>query len=165
MSSTKSVSKKIILLGSFCVGKTSLISRFIYKKFPIIYQTTLGVRIDKKTIELNDYTISMIIWDIGGEQTQLKVPESYFLGSSGAIYVFDLTRPNHFPQVEKDIDFIKEKLPDVPLILIGNKKDLLKEKELDELKETLPFEPYLYTSAKTGENVEDIFMEMGKRLL
>lgn len=165
MSSTKSVSKKIILLGSFCVGKTSLISRFIYKKFPIIYQTTLGVRIDKKTIEINDYTISMIIWDIGGEQTQLKVPESYFLGSSGAIYVFDLTRPNHFFQVKKDLDFIKEKLSDVPLILIGNKKDLLKEKELDELKENLPFEPFLYTSAKTGENVEDIFMEMGKRIL
>jgi len=165
MSSTKSVSKKIILLGSFCVGKTSLISRFIYKKFPIIYQTTLGVRIDKKSVEINDYLISMIIWDIGGEQTQLKVPESYFLGSSGAIYVFDLTRPNLFPQVKKDLEFIESKLPGVPILTIGNKKDLLKEKELDGIKESLEFTPYLYTSAKTGENVEDIFLEMGKRIL
>lgn len=165
MSSTKSVSKKIVLLGSFCVGKTSLISRFIYKKFPIIYQTTLGVRIDKKTIDVNDYTVSMIIWDIGGEQTQLKVPDSYYLGSAGAIYVFDLTRPNHFPQVKKDLEFIKSKLPDIPILVIGNKKDLLKEKELDELKESLEFTPYLFTSAKTGENVESIFEEMGKRVL
>lgn len=165
MSSTKTVSKKIILLGSFCVGKTSLISRFIYKKFPIIYQTTLGVRIDKKTVEINDYTVSMIIWDIGGEQTQHKVPDSYYLGSSGAIYVFDLSRPNNFDQVKKDLEYLEEKMPGVPLLAIGNKKDLLKEKELDEIKASIEFTPYLYTSAKTGENVEELFEEMGKRIL
>ncbi len=161
----KSISKKIILTGSFCVGKTSLISRFVYQRFPFNYQTTLGVRIDKKLVETGDVNVNMIIWDIGGEQTQARVPESYYLGSSGVIYVFDLSRPSSFYNMANDVEFIRKKLPKSPIIIVGNKVDLLDERTLEEVKSILPIEPDFYTSARVGNNVEDVFLKLAQAMI
>ncbi len=161
----RSISKKVILAGSFCVGKTSLISRFVYSRFPFNYQTTLGVRIDKKAVELENTSINMIIWDIGGEQSQARVPESYYLGSSGVIYVFDLSRPSSFYNMAADIEFIRQKLPKAPIVIVGNKMDLLDERTLEEVKSILPLEPDFYTSAKAGANVENVFLKLAQAMI
>ncbi len=161
----KVVSKKIILTGSFCVGKTSLISRFVYQRFPFSYQTTLGVRIDKKVTTLDDVKVNMIIWDIGGEQSQVRVPEAYYLGSSGVIYVFDLSRPASFMNIDKDINHIKKKLPNVPIILVGNKVDLLEKRTLEEVQSILPLPADFYTSAKEGKNVENVFLKLAQDMI
>ncbi len=165
MSSKRSISKKVILIGSFCVGKTSLISSFVYRKFPFIYQTTLGVRIDKKVVELDDLNLNMIIWDIGGEQNQSRIPQSYYLGSDGVIYVFDLTRPSSFFNIEEDLKYINDMLPGVPVIVTGNKSDLLDEKGLAETENILPVKPDIYSSAKTGKNVDIMFDKLANKML
>ncbi len=159
------VSKKIILTGSFGVGKTSLFNRFIYQQFSDKYLTTIGVKVNNKTIKIEDETISMMVWDIAGEVSQDKVPVSYFLGASGIIYVMDLSRPLTFVNLESDIQFLRELLPNGTILIVANKKDLVSEEQLQTILRELP-RPFDYsTSAKTGENVEELFLDMGQRLL
>ena len=159
------ISKKIILTGSFGVGKTSLFNRFIYQQFSDKYLTTIGVKVNNKTIKIDDESISMMVWDIAGEVSQDKVPASYFLGASGIIYVMDLSRPLTFVNLESDIQFLRDLLPNGTIIIVANKKDLVTEEQLETIRQELA-RPFDYsTSAKTGENVEELFIEMGKRLL
>ena len=159
------ISKKIILTGSFGVGKTSLFNRFIYQQFSDKYLTTIGVKVNNKTIKIEDESISMMVWDVAGEVSQDKVPASYFLGASGIIYVMDLSRPLTFLNIESDIQFLRDLLPNGTIIIVANKKDLVSEEQLETIRQELA-RPFDYsTSAKTGENVEELFIEMGKRLL
>ena len=78
------------------------IYKFLYQKFSDKYMTTIGVKVDKKVIDIDDKTMTMLIWDIAGEVSQDKVPGSYFLGASGIIYVFDLSREGTFENIESD---------------------------------------------------------------
>lgn len=158
------VSKKVILVGNFGVGKTSLVRRFVHQTFSDEYLTTLGVRIDKKVVNLPQVTVNMILWDVAGEVSQTKVPTSYYLGSHGVIYVFDLQRPSSVENIKADIDFIRSKLPKAPICVIGNKKDLLSDAELNAVKQKLNVEVSFFTSAKTGENVEAMFELIAKQM-
>ncbi len=159
------ISKKIILTGSFGVGKTSLFNRFIHQQFSDKYLTTIGVKVNNKTVKIEDETISMMVWDIAGEVSQDKVPVSYFLGASGIISVMDLSRPLTFLNLETDIQFLRELVPNGTILIVANKKDLVTEEQLETILREMP-RPFDYsTSAKTGENVEELFLDMGRRLL
>jgi len=159
------VSKKVILVGSFGVGKTSLFNQFIYSKFSEKYLTTIGVKVDKKVINIDGKDLSMLIWDIAGEVKQDKVPQTYFLGASGIIYVFDLTRSSTMKNIKSDLSFLKNKLPGIAIQIVGNKLDLVDKDQLAEVKKHLGFEWDFSTSAKTGENVETLFHSMGTLLI
>jgi small GTP-binding protein len=159
------ISKKVILTGSFGVGKTSLFNRFIYQQFDDKYITTIGVKINKKEIKIGEEDVSLILWDIAGEVSQEKVPMSYFLGTSGIVYVMDLSRPMTFRNMKADIEFLKAQLPDCTLMVVGNKRDLVTEAQMTEIEAVLSEKLDFVTSAKTGENVEALFVELGKRLL
>ena len=160
------IKKKIILTGSFGVGKTSLFSRFIYSEFDEKYLTTIGVKVDKKTINIDDDTsLNIMLWDIAGEVAQDKVPLSYFLGTSGIIYVFDLTRPMTYNNILADIEYLKNILPEATIKIIGNKKDLVTTAHIESVISGLPVECDMTTSAKTGENVEQLFQSMGEALM
>ena len=137
----------------------------MHQKFSDQYITTIGVNIEKKVVQLEEATVSMIIWDIAGESSQTKVPDSYKLGTNGIIYVFDLTRPDTFCHLEEDVAILQKKLPNVPILVIGNKKDLLTEKTQQQIVDELPLPPYTLSSARTGENVEALFRELAKKML
>jgi len=159
------ISRKVILTGSFGVGKTSLFSRFIHNSFSDKYITTIGVKVDKKFLELDGQEVSILLWDIAGEVTQDKVPKSYFLGASGIIYVFDLTRPSTYKNLQSDIEYLKNILPSALIKIVGNKKDLVEASEIEEIKKELAYPTDLITSAKTGENVEQLFMDIGRTFI
>ncbi len=159
------VSKKVILTGNFGVGKTSLFNRFVFDKFNDKYLTTIGVKVNKKVIEVDDEEISILLWDIAGEVSQDKVPISYFLGASCIIYVFDMSRPLTFANIEHDINHLRDLLPDSLLKVVGNKKDLLTAEEIESVLDTLTIDCNITTSAKTGENVEELFDELARELL
>lgn len=159
------ISKKVILTGSFGVGKTSLFNQFIHQKFSDKYLTTIGVKVNKKTLEVAGETVSLLIWDIAGEVTQDKVPTSYFLGASGILYVVDLSRPLTFKNVLTDIDYLKELLPGAKIKIVGNKKDLLSDIELEEVVKSIELPIDSLTSAKTGENVEDLFVLLANEMV
>ncbi len=158
--SSKGSSKKVILLGRFGVGKTSLIERYVRQEFSELYITTIGVKIDKKIVSFKGKDISLIIWDIAGEDVHLKVPKSYKLGAHGVIYVFDLTMPSSYENLEEDIAYMKKIVPPVPFVITGNKLDLINKEELEKVKEKIPKQDYIFTSAKSGNQVEDIFTKI-----
>lgn len=159
------ISKKIILTGSFGVGKTSLFNQFIYNKFDDKYLTTIGVKVNKKSIEIESQEVSLLLWDIAGEVSQDKIPNSYFLGSSGIIYVFDLTRPSTYKNISKDIDYLKNITDDAIIKVVGNKSDLLSAEKIEEVKANIQHPWDIITSAKTGDNVDELFYSMGKAFI
>lgn len=158
------VSKKVIIAGYFGVGKTSLIRRFVHQKFSDQYITTIGVKIDKKAVEVNGVHVNMILWDIAGEQTAVKIPKSYFTGASGLIYVFDLTREETFSDIENQLFEITKQNPGIETVVLGNKSDLLDDEQMDDIKGDVGvnFKP---TSALNGANVEEAFIELANQLL
>ncbi len=159
------ISKKIILTGSFGVGKTSIFNQFIFQKFSDKYLTTIGVKVNKKTMNVKGQELSLLVWDIAGEVTQDKVPTSYFLGASGIIYVMDLSRPLTFDKAEEDTKYLKNLIPGAKLKLVGNKKDLLTESELAETVANIKLPIDSITSAKTGENILELFTSLAEDLI
>lgn len=159
------ISKKVILLGQFGVGKTSLIRWFIENMFSDDYLTTIGVKVDKKVVNINGTEVSMIIWDIAGERDMNDIRKAYKLGSHGIIYVFDLSRPATQDQVLSDVEQLRKEFPEVPIRVVGNKKDLVDDEILSSLKEQLKLWNPIFSSAKTGENVDTFFKELGEAMI
>ncbi|MBX2842876.1 MAG: GTP-binding protein [Flammeovirgaceae bacterium] len=159
------ISKKVVLIGKYGVGKTSLIQQFVHQRFSEKYLTTIGVKIDKKTVNINGTELNMLIWDIAGESTNTKIPKSYHLGAHGAIYVFDLSRPFTYENIVTELNNLKKLISNVPIQVVGNKLDLLDEKNASQIINSLPLEVSFLTSAKTGNNVEPLFQSMAKALL
>ena len=125
-------SKKIVLLGHFGVGKTSLIRRFVDSAFNEDYLVTVGVHVKKKEVKLDGEDVTLIIWDIEGNSSIDKARSSYLLGTQGFLYVFDVTRPETFEDIDTEMDFLKENYKDVPVVTIGNKTDLITSDEKKE---------------------------------
>ena len=158
-------SKKVILAGSFGVGKTSLFNQFIYNKFDDKYLTTIGVKVNKKVVNIDGRELSILLWDIAGEVSQDKVPVTYFLGASGVIYVFDLSRPTTYKNIAEDVEYLKGILDGGIIRVVGNKRDLVTDEQLENIREQLELPFDIATSAKTGANVEELFFDIGKALL
>ncbi len=154
------LSRKVILIGKFGVGKTSLVRQFVYNKFSEDYMTTIGVKIDKKVVLVKGVEISMLIWDIAGETTQDKVPSSYKLGAHGVLYVFDLTRPTSYENLQTEIQQLKMTLPNVPIRILANKSDLLQPEDYAKIISGLNIQNIAHSSAKTGENIEKTFLDL-----
>ncbi len=155
------LSKKIALVGSFGVGKTSLFRRFIDNEFSTDYKSTLGVQIQKKVISMDNGTeLTMILWDTEGHQNIEEGRSSYLLGSHAFVYVFDITRIDTYKDINTQLDFLKKNYPNAVIKVIGNKVDAaLKKKVAEALDEHKVTYDYL-TSAKTGECVEELFADI-----
>jgi len=162
------ISKKICLLGSFAVGKTSLVSRFVSSLFTEKYHTTVGVKIDKKVVRTEGREIALLIWDLAGEDEFQRVEAAYFLGASGYLLVVDGTRPATLDQALLLRQRIEAAVGPIPFQLLLNKSDLAADWDLDEtVLQGLCQErwPVLKTSAKTGTGVEDAFLSLTRAML
>ena len=115
--------KKICMLGAFAVGKTSLVRRFVHTIFSDIYETTVGVNIEKKEVIVGDKQVDLIIWDLHGEDDFQSVRMSYLRGASGCIYVVDGTRGMTFDVASGLHDKTCEAIGPVPSIFILNKNE------------------------------------------
>jgi small GTP-binding protein len=162
------IKKKICMLGSYAVGKTSLVGQFVNGIFSEKYHTTIGVKIDQKTIAIDDTEVKLLLWDIHGEDEFQKVKASYLTGASGVILVIDGTRKNTQETVTLLHQTVVQAIGNVPEVLLVNKNDLRDEWEFDEKSIEQLAEMYddvYLTSAKTGENVETAFRELTKRMI
>lgn len=160
--------KKVCMVGSFATGKTSLIARFVHSIFSEKYQTTVGVKIDKKTVNYNDKELNLILWDLYGEDEFQKVRMSYLRGSSAYLLVVDGTRRSTLEKAFNLQIKVEETIGKVPFILIMNKSDLSDEWEIDidEINDlTQRGWSIVKTSAKTGRGVEEVFQTITKKML
>jgi small GTP-binding protein len=169
------LSKKICLLGNPAVGKTSLIRAFVYETFEDEYISTIGSKVSKKEVEFFDeeakkyYQVSLIIWDIAGQQTFKHVKQAYYRGAKGALVVADVTRVTTLQSIEDWVKSLVEVVGNVPMIILLNKTDLI-----DQIKFSLADIQDLATkykaksllcSAKTGKNVERAFLDLAKMMV
>lgn len=159
--------KKICLLGAFSVGKTSLIKRFVDSIFDDKYITTIGVKIDKKTLTISNQDIHLMIWDLEGEDDYTKINTSYLRGASGYILVADGTRPETLQVSLALHDTVQKLLGKIPAVLAMNKADLEEEWLLsaDAMSGVGDDLAVIHTSAKSGENVEEMFSLLSHKML
>jgi len=170
----REILKKVVLLGDGGVGKTSLIARYVVNKFDDKYIATIGTKVSRKDIQVIKpnliINLRMMIWDILGQKEYAKIRTASLSGAQGVILVGDLSRTETIQSLS---DFwlkeVSQSVGKAPTILVGNKADLAEEGSmsstvLESMGQKLGFQTFL-CSAKTGENVENLFATLGDMLV
>lgn len=163
------IQKKICMLGASGVGKTSLVQRFVKSIYSEKYHTTIGVKIDKKTFSVYGEDVTLLLWDLQGEDETHKIRSSFLRGASGFFIVVDLTRHETLVTAFSIQQMVKKEIGDMPFYVLFNKDDLIEEfavteAEIEEMKQNYGWR-FLRTSAKTGERVEQAFYELAELML
>jgi len=175
MEAAPRIKKKICLLGSFAVGKTSLVERFVRNRFDDKYLTTIGVKISQKMLpplqgplagKLVQY--DFLIWDIAAMEKFDDMARNYYRGAAGAIAVADLTRPETISGLQQICRYFLSVSPGAKIAVLGNKFDIFKKNEettrrLKAVSSNLATEPIM-TSAKTGKRVEEAFLMLARMI-
>jgi small GTP-binding protein len=162
------IQKKVCLLGGFGVGKTSLVAQFVHSMFSDKYLTTVGVKIDKKSVNVDGNGVELVIWDIYGHDDFQKLRVSYLRGTAGYLLVADGTRPETFDTALEVQRLVTATIGAVPFIFALNKADLANDWQIDAIAiRELEQRGWhvLKTSAKTGAHVEDAFTTLSRAML
>ena len=157
-------SYKIVLIGNFGAGKTSLIRQFVNNSFTEEYLSTIGVSISKKIIG----NATIMIWDIEGHTEFKPIYKQYLLGAKGFIIVADLLRQESIDAIQNHISLAHQVIKDAPLCVALNKSDMPHSITKEQLKSIASLSPaiikVLKTSAKSGSAVEEIFLALDAKI-
>ncbi len=172
----KSLKSKVCLIGEKSVGKTSLVRRYVHNMFDDEYITTIGTKVSKKDTKIfrpeleAEINVDMTVWDIMGEKGfRQLLNEAYFYGANGIIAVADVTRKKTLDDLDDWIDGVEDVAGKIPIIVAVNKSDLVDDAQfsLKEIAQTAKAfdSEFMYTSAKTGEGVEECFKKLGNMMV
>ncbi len=156
------------MLGTFAVGKTSLVRRFVSGIYSEDYLTTMGAKVEKKSIVLEDQPVDLMVWDLNGEDRFQALQLDYVEGSAGYLLVVDKSRRSSLEAAHALHQKVRLALGPVPFILVVNKSDLPdawdeQDRELRQLEEQ--GWPIRHTSAKTGTGVDAVFETLARTIL
>jgi hypothetical protein len=160
--------KKICLLGSYGVGKTSLVARFVHSMFADKYHTTVGVKIDKKVLDVGGEELTLMLWDMAGEEDGAPVKLNQVKDASGYLLVVDGTRGKTLDVACSIQRRVETEIGSRPFLLLVNKADL---RDTWEIPDTRWADlagagwTILETSAKSGQHVEEAFATLSSRML
>lgn len=161
--------RKVCLVGDFAVGKTSLFNRFVYNRFSEAYQSTIGVRVQRKIVNVYGNDLALVLWDTEGGQDSSSLKESYLSGAAGAVVVCDLTRASTILHCEEYTQVLRRRNPHICIALAGNKLDLLPPDHthiaVAQRIAQLAGAPLTLSSASSGAGVEELFRMLGEELL
>ncbi|KAK8687305.1 hypothetical protein V6N13_086130 [Hibiscus sabdariffa] len=150
---------KLVFLGDQSVGKTSIITRFMYDKFDTTYQATIGIDFLSKTMYLEDRTVRLQLWDTAGQERFRSLIPSYIRDSSVAVIVYDVANRQTFLNTSKWVEEVRtERGSDVIIVLVGNKTDQVDKRQVsieegdNKAKELGVM--FIETSAKAGFNIK-----------
>ncbi|MGK7903307.1 MAG: Rab family GTPase [Hormoscilla sp.] len=167
----ETITQKICLVGDYGVGKTSLIRRFVERQFSDEYLSNVGVKISRKTLELPQVNVRMLIWDLEGSTKFQAIVPTYLQGAMGAVIVADLSRRETLEGLADHIQRFLSINPEGLIIVSLNKADLFDPLEVAELLDRIQFKDQQQvlatyaTSAKTGQDVDLIFETLAQRLI
>jgi small GTP-binding protein len=156
--------KKICMVGHFGVGKTSLVRRFVLSIFDDTYLTTVGVKIDRKDVVLGSTALTMMLWDLAGEDDLAQLKISHLRGASGYILVADGCRASTLAKAVELQQRIADQVGPLPCVLVLNKCDLREQWEVAADASEYGW-PVFETSAKSGAGVEEMFLGLARLLL
>ena len=161
---------KILLLGDSEVGKSCFLMRYSDNIFVENYITTIGLDYKLKYVQLDSgETIKVQLWDTAGQDRYRTIAKNYYKGSHGILLLYDITKENSFENIREWVQNIREEVYEKAIIfLIGNKIDKKNERKITtEQGQKLAAEynlPFFEASAKSGENVEEIFKNLYKKI-
>uniref|UniRef100_A0A6M2DDA3 Ras-related protein Rab-21 n=1 Tax=Xenopsylla cheopis TaxID=163159 RepID=A0A6M2DDA3_XENCH len=161
---------KVVLLGEGCVGKTSLVLRYVEDKFNERHLSTLQASFLNKKIKLDDKQINLAIWDTAGQERFHALGPIYYRASNGALLVYDITDEDSFQKVKNWVKELKKMLgSEIVLIIVGNKLDLEHDRNVS-IEEAESYAAqvgakHFQTSAKLNEGIEDLFSTLTREML
>lgn len=161
---------KVVIIGDSNTGKTSLLIRYVDNTYGEDHASTIGLDFRKKIVELEDGNIVNIqIWDTAGQDRFRSIATNYYRASNGFIVVFDITDPESFRRIDYWMNEISKRIENnsTTIILVGNKSDLEDERqvsrsEIERRADELKVE-FIETSAKSGENVDELFERISRK--
>jgi small GTP-binding protein len=164
---------KMVALGDGAVGKTSCIMRFTEDSFGEKYKATIGTNIALKNIQVEvrkgEYANAQIVlWDLAGQPSYKDLRSRYMHGSSMAFIVYDVTRPSTFMNTYEWYRNFRAVCPEAVIVLVANKvdrDDRFVPVEAGEMVSKWLGLKYMETSAKTGKNVNEMFIECSKQAI
>jgi small GTP-binding protein len=162
------IQKKICMIGATAVGKTSLVARYVHSRFSEKYQSSIGVKVDKKTLTAGGQDVTLLLWDIYGDDEFQKLRTSYLRGASGYLLVVDGTRLSTWEKAQELKGLMQEAAGAIPMVLVLNKCDLTESWEMPaDLETRLTAEGWSVVrgSAKTGQGVEEAFAMLAGQLI
>lgn len=157
--------KKICMVGQFGVGKTSLVRRFVDSIFDERYLTTVGVKIDRKDVTVGSQAVTLMLWDLAGEDDLAQLNISHLRGASGYILVVDGCRASSLAKAVELQQRINGQLGELPFVLVLNKADLRDQWEIKDAAISDRGWCTFETSAKAGSGVEEMFLALAGKLL
>lgn len=160
------VAKKVCMVGAYGVGKTSLVKRFVESIFSDKYLTTVGVKIDKKQVRVGEEDVTLMLWDLAGEDAVTEVRLSHLRGASVYVLVADGTRGASLDTALDLQKRVQNAIGPVPFIFVVNKTDLqdkweIRQDTLDKL--SAEGWPLFLSSAKSGAGVEELFLKVAEK--
>ncbi|KAJ4820334.1 Ras-related protein [Rhynchospora pubera] len=160
---------KLVFLGDQSVGKTSIITRFMYDKFDSAYQPTIGIDFLSKTMYLEDRTVRLQLWDTAGQERFRSLIPSYIRDCSVAIIVYDVSDRQSFMHISKWVEEVHtQRRRNIIIVLVGNKNDLVDQRQVSfeegEVKAIEIGAIFTETSAKSGFNIKTLFRKVASTL-
>ena len=171
MSERRAQKVKLVLLGQSCVGKSSLVDRFVKEKFDE-HIATFGTSFVAQTVQLDDATVKFEIWDTAGQERYRSLAPMYYRGAQAAAVVYDICSYDSFKVANSWVEELQtgeaQTDPNIVIVLCGNKSDLASKRAVD-VEEAQAYAEdngllFMETSAKSGANVDEVFIAVGRRL-
>jgi len=167
--SKKTLNFKLVLLGDAAVGKSSSVERFVKNEFFEFQQPTIGAAFLTQTVPLDDCIVKFEIWDTAGQERYRSLAPMYYRGAAAALVVYDITVHDSFTGAKTWIEELQRQgSADIVIGLAGNKCDLESKREVPKTEAQKYAQEngclFFETSAKTGENVNEIFTQIAQKL-